>query len=200
MNPYKILGVSVDATDTEIKKAYKKLASRYHPDKKTANQDEFLKCKLARDVLLDKDRRAKFDATGEVDDGAKPVDEVEAKMIMLFTSMIDEEKCTGNIIEAAVDNCRGVLASLVNELTINDTALKKLEKITGRVKSKCDENLFEVVLSDKIERLKFNTKKIEHEYDIVEQILKRLEDYDDETPELLFTSNTGWSNYTNSNI
>ena len=32
-NPYKVLGVSEDATDEEIKKAYRDLVRKYHPDK-----------------------------------------------------------------------------------------------------------------------------------------------------------------------
>lgn len=32
MDPYKILGVSPDATDEEVKKAYKQLSKKYHPD------------------------------------------------------------------------------------------------------------------------------------------------------------------------
>ena len=39
MDPYKVLGVSPDATDEEIKKAYRRLAMRYHPDRNPDNPE-----------------------------------------------------------------------------------------------------------------------------------------------------------------
>lgn len=65
---YKILGVSRDASATEIKKAYRKLALQYHPDKNTDDPDaeqKFVEISNAYDVLIDPDKRAKYDQFGE---------------------------------------------------------------------------------------------------------------------------------------
>jgi len=68
---YEILGVSKTATLDEIKKAYKKLALKYHPDKnKSASAEEqFKKISEAYAVLSDTDKRKKYDQFGE--DGFK---------------------------------------------------------------------------------------------------------------------------------
>ncbi|XP_013113931.1 dnaJ protein homolog 1 isoform X1 [Stomoxys calcitrans] len=68
---YKTLGIPKTATDEEIKKAYRKLALRYHPDKnKAANAEEkFKEVAEAYEVLSDKNKREVYDKYGE--DGLK---------------------------------------------------------------------------------------------------------------------------------
>ena len=63
---YKILGVSRDASEDEIKKAYRKLARKYHPDvSKEANaKEKFQEVSEAYETLRDKDKRAAYDSLG----------------------------------------------------------------------------------------------------------------------------------------
>ena len=64
---YKILGISKSATEDEIKKAFKKLALKYHPDKNKdpAAEEKFKEVAEAYDVLSDKRKREIFDQLGE---------------------------------------------------------------------------------------------------------------------------------------
>ena len=65
---YEVLGINKNSTDDEIKKAYRKLARKYHPDlnrddPKTA-EDKMKEINEAYDVLNDKDKRAQYDQFG----------------------------------------------------------------------------------------------------------------------------------------
>ncbi|MCS6789250.1 MAG: molecular chaperone DnaJ [Patescibacteria group bacterium] len=68
MNPkkdyYKILGVNRNASDEEIKKAYRKLAHQYHPDKPTGDEQKFKEINEAYQVLSDKKKREFYDKYG----------------------------------------------------------------------------------------------------------------------------------------
>jgi molecular chaperone DnaJ len=68
---YAILGVSQDASDEELKKAYRKLAIQYHPDRNQGNKDaeeKFKEINEAYSVLSDATKRAQYDQFGTVDD------------------------------------------------------------------------------------------------------------------------------------
>ena len=64
---YEVLGVSKDATEQEIKKAYRVLAKKYHPDANPGDKTAEAKFKEASEayaVLSDADKRAKYDRYG----------------------------------------------------------------------------------------------------------------------------------------
>jgi len=69
---YEILGVPRTATTDDLKKAYRKLAMKYHPDKNPGDKESermFKECSEAYAVLSDPVKRAQFDQFGQVSEG-----------------------------------------------------------------------------------------------------------------------------------
>ncbi len=64
---YSLLGVRRDCSDADLKKAYRRLAKKYHPDvnKEPSAEDKFKEIQTAYDVLGDKEKRPLYDSYGE---------------------------------------------------------------------------------------------------------------------------------------
>src|SRR5437763_14091960 len=66
---YQVLGVPKNASPAEIKKAYRKLAQRYHPDANPGNkeaEERFKEISAANDVLADTEKRKQYDQVREL--------------------------------------------------------------------------------------------------------------------------------------
>ncbi|HEY8581250.1 MAG TPA: DnaJ domain-containing protein, partial [Beijerinckiaceae bacterium] len=73
-DPYTVLGVSKSASADDVKKAYRRLAKKYHPDQNASDpkaKEKFAEASAAYEILGDADKRGKFDR-GEIDAEGKP--------------------------------------------------------------------------------------------------------------------------------
>lgn len=74
MDPYEILGVPRNASQDEIKKAYRKLAHQYHPDKNPGDkkaEEKFKQINNAYEILSDPQKRQNFDRFGSVNQAGR---------------------------------------------------------------------------------------------------------------------------------
>src|SRR5438270_1045419 len=70
---YDVLGVKRGSSDEEVKKAYRKLARQYHPDRNPGDKQaeaRFKEVQEAYDVLSDKTKRSNYDRFGTAEPGA----------------------------------------------------------------------------------------------------------------------------------
>tara|TARA_B100001094_G_scaffold100531_3_gene96662 strand:- start:627 stop:1109 length:483 start_codon:yes stop_codon:yes gene_type:complete len=104
MDYYKVLGVSRNATGNDIKKAYRKLAIKYHPDKNPdPNESEnFKRITEAYEVLSDIEKREKYDTFGSVSRGDINVDPMD-----IFRSVFrDFENTQSTLFGGSVNRMR----------------------------------------------------------------------------------------------
>ena len=68
-NPYEVLGVDKSASESDIKKAYRNLARKLHPDKNPSPdaEEQFKRVSRAYEILSDAEKRRMFDMTGQTD-------------------------------------------------------------------------------------------------------------------------------------
>jgi molecular chaperone DnaJ len=72
---YEVLGVAKNASPEEIRKAYRKLARQYHPDRNPGDssaEERFKEVQAAYDILSDSEKRKQYDAWGSPDGRARP--------------------------------------------------------------------------------------------------------------------------------
>ena len=150
---YNTLGVSRSASDDEIKKAYRKLAMQYHPDRNNGSreaEEKFKEITEAYDVLRDPQKRAAFDRYGEAGlrgaggGGYHHVDLSEALSIFMrdfgaFSGLGDLFGAAGGGGGRRGGNSRtGSDVKLNVELTLHEVATGVQKTFTAKLLDPCD--------------------------------------------------------------
>ena len=135
--PYSILGLTPNATEEEIKGAYRRLAAQHHPDK-GGDEVEFIKVKLAYDALVDPDARVRFDAYMGDDAAHQHRKLVEGMAAKVFMEVVNASDTHDLQYRDPLDNCRQAIeqtiVTLRSALRGAHNQRRKLRMVAQRVK------------------------------------------------------------------
>lgn len=128
MNPYEILGVSPDASEHQIKTAYRLRAKETHPDLGN-DGSEFHLLSKAYAVLSDPARRAQYDETGSIDDGAVRTAQQHMLNIIanLFSQAVAVESASGRSMKSVdiMEAMRTNVSRMLNDARKTSADLRK---------------------------------------------------------------------------
>lgn len=149
---YSILGLEKGASSEEIRKAYKTLAQKYHPDKKDGDEAKYLEIQEAYNILIDPERRARYDSGEEVhEDRMTPERQAKTFIYNVFDSLLS------NPDEFKIEKARQDLIDMRDTMeTLKEKAEKtklKYEALFGRVKSDDPQNGLSQLIKNKIDTL-----------------------------------------------
>jgi DnaJ-class molecular chaperone len=136
MKLYDDLGVSPNASQDEIKKAYRKLAQQHHPDKQ-GDPAAFRRVQQAYDVLGDPGRRQQYDETGQTkepvgirEDAVRHVCTVVLKMVDEASTNVDTQNLVSMIHSHITDVTRQIQARRDAAAKLKAKRQKALDRLT----------------------------------------------------------------------
>lgn len=136
---YQTLGVDPEATDEEIKRAYKKLARQFHPDMNPGDasaEARFKEVAAAYEVLADRDRRARYDRFGTDAPGA--ADPFGAGLGDIFEAFFGSGSGFGGQPQARATTPRGEDIEAHVDLDLEDVVFGGEREINVRTAARCD--------------------------------------------------------------
>lgn len=176
---YQTLGVARDASQDEIKRAYRRLAKRWHPDRKDGDHDKMTAIVRAYRILSDPEKRAHYDETGQ-DAGVNQIDQQASAMLADFFSQYIEKGGEENplpMIRGATGNGLKETRAQIDTLK---QQLQKIEKRAGVVKRKKTDglDLFAAVLEAKTTDLRMKIAAGEQHLRVIERCQLMLDEYE----------------------
>lgn len=190
MNLYRLLGVAKDATAEQVKKAYRSKAKKLHPDR-GGDEEQFHRVHVAYEVLIDPDRRRRYDETGEYDESPTPEQFIKPEVKTLLFQCLSEAMFPQTMMGPPPD-VSPKRTNLVNKMiNLLDQGLrnkreevkelkhrrKKLEEAVGRFTTDEEVNLLDGMVKHYIDSIDNTLKRLEVELAGIKETMEYVRKY-----------------------
>lgn len=177
-DPYKVLGVEADASPEEVKDAFKRKASRTHPDRQ-GDPEEFQLVVWAKDVLSDDKRRSYFDKNGldpdEKDKKASILQNLAGVLIDVIDECEDESMLdTRDLHQVVLQKIQGGIQNFLQQREEIEHKIRKRKKVMKRYKARRadGENAMVTLLEGDIRRQKAQLAEIQNALEVATEMMK----------------------------
>ena len=182
-NLYDILGVKKTADAIEIKKAYRSRAQKSHPDR-GGDEDEFHQISVAYQILSDKEKRKRYDETGEVNKPPSIEAMAQEVLISLFNGVIEQGEFIGDIVKSLKKKIEAQQQAMQIEIPQRQEKIYKLQKLKNRIISRKGDNFFAMALDARIDKIKNEITNLTQSIAVGAAALDMLANYEDQRPEV----------------
>lgn len=177
---YETLGVAADATSENIKKAYRKLASKHHSDRNGGDDEIMSAINVAYEVLSDTERREHYDKTGQ---NTRPSSIEQRGMNIVVGRALEWAQATQDGEDDMIAYIRNLTnndrASFQTAMAQGERLKAKLQKILTKVSYKGSmTNAISEALENRIAEIETKIPQIEENIAFADAALAILNDYE----------------------
>jgi len=184
---YSNLGVDQNASDEDIKKAYKRKASKHHPDR-GGDSETFQEIGRSYMVLSDPQRRESYDASGGQDDRKTGVDtvlaEAYAALGQQFNSVLEaslQSVETIDLVATILANVQKNRQAFRQQIAQQNQIKERMQEAQRRLSNNSENEefvpVFENVISANLHRIDLAIKQMEHNIEVNLAMVEILNDY-----------------------
>lgn len=194
--PWEVLGIERDATEAEIKKAYKRRAAATHPDRKQGDEEEFKAVAAAYEIMIDPEALDRWERTGSADKPPDPRQRAITHCMSLFLNLARQANYEPrHYIAAMREAINNDLASGRETIVQTEVLVARMRKASPTARG--EENIFASVIEQERSQLVDQLDQARDKIDLLTESLLLLDEYDDNAPidpmrqGIIFTNPTG---------
>jgi curved DNA-binding protein CbpA len=169
---YEVLGVPRDASQEEVRRAYKRKAQRLHPDRASGDAAGFEVLACAYAVLGNPSRRARYDR-GEGDEEEMSSERKVYNAMAAIWAEVMDKPFTTDLVAAAVSLAEQGRQAPAREVERLEKLIALLEKQAGRVTGD-EDGLFEAARNSRIRGAKADLDRAKENLSLIDELIGRL--------------------------